>query len=202
MHARESEKMKTVDCRKQQCPYPVVEARKLMLSTPGSTLTVLVGDDIARENVSRLAAHQGYAVRSQDIDGGFALTLKPSAPAAQTVATAPAIGKTVAFIGSDVMGAGSDELGRLLLRNFLFTMSEQDTVPDLLLFVNAGVKLTTSDSEVLEALERLANKGADIASCGLCLDYFHLKEQLAAGRVTNMLEILEAMQQAGRLIRP
>jgi selenium metabolism protein YedF len=194
--------MKTIDCRKQQCPYPVVEARKLMLSIPGSPLTVLVGDDAARENVSRLAAHQGYEVRQQAIDGGFALTLEPAAPAAPPIATAPVTGRTVAFIGADVMGAGSDELGRLLLRNFIFTMSEQETVPDLLLFVNAGVKLTTSGSEVLEALERLACKGADIASCGLCLDYFHLKDQLAAGRVTNMLEILEAMQQAGRLIRP
>jgi selenium metabolism protein YedF len=194
--------MKTIDCRKQQCPYPVVEARKLMLSTPGVALTVLVGDDTARENVSRLAAHQGYAARTEAIDGGYALTLEPGASTAQPMATAPAAGKTVAFIGSDVMGAGSDELGRLLLRNFIFTMSEQETVPDLLLFVNAGVKLTTSGSEVLEALERLACKGADIASCGLCLDFFHLKDQLAAGRVTNMLEILEAMQQTGRLIRP
>jgi selenium metabolism protein YedF len=193
--------MKTIDCRKQQCPYPVVEARKLILSTPGVALTVLVGDDIARENVSRLATHQGYEVRQETIDGGFALTLQPGTPTTAT-ATAPATGKTVAFIGSDVMGSGSDELGRLLLRNFIFTMSEQNTVPDLLLFVNAGVKLTTSGSEVLEALDRLACKGADIASCGLCLDYFHLKEQLVAGRTTNMLEILEAMQQAGRLIRP
>jgi selenium metabolism protein YedF len=194
--------MQTVDCRKQQCPYPVVQARKLMLASPGEVLTVLVGDETARENVSRLAAHQGYQVREEAIDAGFALTLQPSAPAAQAVAAAPAVGKTVAFIGSDVMGGGSDELGRLLLRNFLFTMSEQETIPDLLLFVNAGVKLTASGSEVLEALDRLANKGADIASCGLCLDYFHLKDHLAAGRVTNMLEILEAMQQAGRLIRP
>jgi selenium metabolism protein YedF len=194
--------MKTIDCRKQQCPYPVVEARKLMLSAPGVVLTVLVGDDTARENVSRLAAHQGYEVRQEEIDGGFALTLQPGTAIAPTIAPAAATGKTVVFIGSDIMGAGSDELGRLLLRNFLFTMSEQNTVPDLLLFVNTGVKLTVSGSEVLEALERLANKGSDIASCGLCLDYFHLKDHLAAGRVTNMLEILEAMQQAGRLIRP
>jgi selenium metabolism protein YedF len=194
--------MKTIDCRKQQCPYPVVEARKLMLAHPGETLTVLVGDEAAQENVTRLATHQGYATRSEIIAGGFSLHLQPGVATAPTAAATAAPGKTVAFIGSDVMGAGSDELGRLLLRNFLFTMSEQETVPDLLLFVNAGVKLTSNGSEVLEALERLACKGADIASCGLCLDYFHLKDQLAAGRVTNMLEILEAMQQAGRLLRP
>ncbi len=44
--------------------------------------------------------------------------------------------------------------------------------------------------------------GVDIASCGLCLDFYQLKDQLQAGRVTNMLEIAEAQLQAGRVIKP
>ena len=94
------------------------------------------------------------------------------------------------------------ELKALLLKNFLFTLTELETVPDVLLFVNAGVKLTTEGSEALEALEKLTCLGADIASCGLCLDYFHLKDKLAVGRVTNMLDIADTLQKAGRTIRP
>lgn len=193
--------MKTLDCRAQKCPHPVVETRKLLLAEPGAPLTVLVGDATARENISRLAASQGYTVRVEPAEGGFALELSPGEKPAET--TGPAVqGKTVAFITADTMGSGSDELGRILLKNFLFTLTELGTVPDVLLFVNAGVKLTTEGSEALEALEKLACMGADIASCGLCLDFFHLKEKLAVGRATNMLDIAETLLKAGRIIRP
>lgn len=193
--------MKTLDCRAHKCPHPVVETRRLLLAEPGLPLTVLVGDEAARENISRLAASQGYGIRVEPAEGGFALELSPGEKPAATAG--PAVqGKTVAFVSSDAMGSGSDELGRILLKNFLFTLTELESVPDVLLFVNAGVKLTTEGSEALEALEKLACLGADIASCGLCLDYYHLKETLAVGRVTNMLDIAETLQKAGRIIRP
>lgn len=193
--------MTTLDCRSHKCPHPVVETRKLLLAEPDSELTVLVGDEAARENVSRLATGKGYSVRAEETEGGFALVLSPGGKPAET--EGPAVqGKTVAFISSDAMGNGSDELGRLLMKNFLFTLTELEAAPDVLLFVNAGVKLTTDGSDALEALEKLACMGADIASCGLCLDYFHLKDKLAVGRVTNMLDIAETLQKAGRTIRP
>jgi selenium metabolism protein YedF len=180
----------------------VVETRKLLLAEPGSSLTVLVGDIAARENVSRFAVGQGYQVLVEATEGGFALKLSPGTKPIEAAAGAAMQGKTVAFIAADTMGSGSDELGRILLKNFLFTLTELEAVPDVLLFVNAGVKLTTEDSEALEALEKLACLGADIASCGLCLDYYHLKDKLAVGRVTNMLDIAETLQKAGRTIRP
>lgn len=193
--------MKILDCREHKCPHPVVEARKVLLAEPGVPLTVLVGDEAARENVSRLASRQGYQVLVERAEGGFALKLSPGERPVE--AAGPSVqGKTVAFISSDAMGNGSDELGRILLKNFLFTLTELETIPDVFLFVNAGVKLTTEGSEALEALEKLACMGSDIASCGLCLDYYHLKEKLSAGRVTNMLDIAETMQKAGRIIRP
>jgi hypothetical protein len=88
------------------------------------------------------------------------------------------------------------------LKNFFFTLAENDTAPDLLLFVNGGAKLTVVGAEALEALQKLADLGCDVATCGLCLEFFGLKEQLAVGRVTNMLEIATALQGAGRVIRP
>jgi selenium metabolism protein YedF len=193
--------MKTIDCRAHKCPYPVVETRKQLLAAPGVPLTILVGDDASRENVARMAASQGYQSRISPTEGGFALELTPGEKPAPS-GRIEIQGKTVAFITSDEMGSGNAELGRVLLKNLLFTMTETASPPDVMLFVNAGVKLTVTGSEVLEALEKLACMGVDIASCGLCLDFFHLKDQLAVGRVTNMLEILETLQNAGRVIRP
>lgn len=194
--------MKILDCREHRCPQPVVETRKLMLAEAGRPLRVLVGDEMARENVSRLARSQGYEVEAAAAqEGGFALNLTPGT-APETHSSAPAQGKTVVFISGEVMGSGDDELGRILLKNFLFTLNDTETPPDTLLFVNAGVKLTCAGSEVIEALEKLACNGTDIASCGLCLEFYGLKEKLAVGRATNMLEIITAQQEAGRIIRP
>ncbi len=194
--------MKTLDCRNQQCPAPVVETRKQILAEPNVPLTVLVGDDTARQNISRLAASLGYQVAVKEADGGFSLELTPGIP--QEAASTPpsAQGRTVVYVGADTMGTGNDELGHILLKNFLFTLNELTVPPDAILFVNNGVKLTAAGSEVIEALKKLACNGVDIASCGLCLEFFGLKDQLKVGRATNMLDIVEQLHQASRVIRP
>jgi selenium metabolism protein YedF len=135
------------------------------------------------------------------VGGAFRLDLVPAAPAAAQVA-APVCGPTVVLVAADQMGSGDPQLGQVLMKNFVFTLAEGDTAPDLMLFVNGGARLTVAGSEVLEPLQQLADSGTDIATCGLCLEFFDLKESLAIGRVTNMLEIATALQGAGRIVRP
>jgi len=197
--------IRKLDYSQFQCPHPVVETRKQLLANPDATLSVLVGDQTAKENISRLASKMGYQVEWQAEGANYLLTLTPGAGAAEqqeTVPQATARGDTVIFCGSDQMGQGDAEFGRILMNNFLATLLEFDPLPSLILFVNSGVKLVCSDSKALEPLNKLACRGVDIASCGLCLDFYQLKEQLKVGRVTNMLEIAEAQLQAARLIRP
>jgi selenium metabolism protein YedF len=194
--------MKTIDCRAQRCPHPVVETRKLILSAPGTPLQVLVGDETARENVSRLAQNQGYSVEVSSTEGGYALNLQPGQKREAAAQGQAVSGNTVAFLASDQMGSGDPELGYILMKNLIFTMAEGAEPPDAILFVNSGVRLAAEGSEVLDALDKLACQGVDIASCGLCLDFYNFKEKLKVGRVTNMVEILETLQNAGRIIRP
>lgn len=193
--------MKTLDCRLQKCPGPVVETRKQLLAAPEEPLTVLVGDDTARQNVSRLALSLGCQVQATANEDGFALEITPgTAPTTETAA--PTQGKTVVYVAADVMGAGDDDLGHILMKNFIFTLAELETPPDAILFVNGGVRLTTEGSDVVEPLEKLACNGADIASCGLCLEFFGLKDKLKVGRPTNMLDTVEQLTRAGRVVRP
>lgn len=194
--------MNTLDCRGKKCPQPVIETRKALLASPTASQRVLVSDETARQNVSRLAESLGRSVIVTATEGGFALEISDGATQ-EAVTSEPAVsGKTVVFVSSDKMGSGDDELGHILMKNFIFTLLEINPVPDALYFVNAGVKLTTKGSDVLEALARLADQGADIASCGLCLEFFDLKESLAVGRATNMLDTVETLSKAGRIIRP
>jgi len=193
--------MTTIDCRGQQCPQPVIQVRRQLLAEPEGILQVLVDDAAARDNISKLAASRGCNVTVTPEGATYRLTLTPGEGIDSATGT-PAGGPTVVLVAAEQMGSGDDQLGRILMKNFFFTLAENDTAPDLLLFVNGGARLTVAGSEIVEALQKLADLGADIATCGLCLEFFGLKEALAIGRVTNMLEIATAMQTAGRVIRP
>ncbi|MBN2645504.1 MAG: sulfurtransferase-like selenium metabolism protein YedF [Desulfuromonadaceae bacterium] len=195
--------MTTLDCRDLQCPRPVLETRKHLLDHPGEAVTVLVADEIAQANVSRLAAKEGYQVSAEKMEDGIRLNLALAADfQCQISETADATANNVVYIASACMGQGADELGEVLMRNFIFTLGEVHPLPKAILFVNSGVKLTCNGSAVLEALEKLAHAGVEIASCGLCLEFFGLKEQLQIGRVSNMLETVEALSAADRIINP
>ena len=54
------------------------------------------------------------------------------------------------------MGTGDETFGRTLLKNFIYTLKEQDVLPDMMLFYNGGVPLVTDTSESLADLRELA----------------------------------------------
>ena len=99
----------------------------------------------------------------------------------------------IVVIGADTMGSGNDELGQMLLKTFIYSLTEQDVLPKYVLFYNVGARLTIESSAVLEDLKILEEAEVHVLTCGACLDYFDIKEQLAVGKVTNMYRILELM---------
>ena len=193
--------MKVVDCRNMACPAPVVTVKRALEETKGGTVQVLVDPGAALENVTRFAINRGHTVEEEALEGGYALTIAaaelPGLSPSREISPGLPI---VMLFGSDRMGEGSEELGRLLLKNFIITLLELKELPDRMLFVNSGVFLTTEGSEVLEALNKLGNRGVEVLSCGACLDFYHRKEKLQAGGVTNMLTIAESLLQ-GSVIR-
>jgi selenium metabolism protein YedF len=90
-------------------------------------------------------------------------------------------------------------LGEVLMRSFFVALAE-GPVPDTIIFLNSGVRLSTEGSPVLENLAVLAAKGVEILSCGTCLNYYQLSEKLVSGKVSNMYTIVERLAAAGRTI--
>ena len=90
----------------------------------------------------------------------------------------------------------------ILMKSFLFAVTQLDELPDKMVFYNSGARLTAEGSPALEDLKNLAEQGVEIMNCGTCLDFYGIKEKLAVGTVTNMYSIVETMQQADRVIRP
>lgn len=104
--------------------------------------------------------------------------------------------KTAVFVTASILGKGDDSLGELLIRNFFLTLSESDAVPEYILLINGGVHLAAEGSPVLDTLDILSEKGAQVMSCGTCLDFYKLKEKLKVGTVTNMYTIRDILVEA------
>ena len=100
------------------------------------------------------------------------------------------------------MGNGNDELGEVLMKGFIFALTELDELPSTVLLYNSGVKLSTEGSKSIEDLKTLQAQGVEILSCGTCLNYYDLADKLEVGEVTNMYFIVEKMSQADKIIRP
>jgi len=106
----------------------------------------------------------------------------------------------VYLITSSSLGQGDEELGRLLMRNFIYTIKETLPLPQKIIFMNRGVYLTTGESQVLDDLKEMADSGVEILSCGTCMDYYRLKDHLAVGEITNMYNTLENLRMSPRCI--
>ena len=83
----------------------------------------------------------------------------------------------------------------------LYTLAQSDNPPAYVLFMNDGVKLPAGDEQqVIESIQALLDKGTTVLVCGTCLNYYGLSERLKIGTVSNMYDILSAMQRADKVI--
>jgi selenium metabolism protein YedF len=192
--------MKTIDCKGLACPGPVIQAKKTLEKLqPGESFAMEVDSEASRENVHRFAASRRSAVKREDVGEGIYRLIITAAPeGTPEAAGAP----PVVFIASETVGNGDDKLGRILMEGFVSTLAEQDRAPDSIMLMNAGVKLATEGSPVLDLLKIMTDKGCEILVCGTCLDYFGLKERLGVGIVSNMFDIQGALLRASSVIRP
>jgi len=108
----------------------------------------------------------------------------------------------VVYLNSRFLGIGDEALGSILMRSFLKTLLELETKPSRLILINSGVWLSSEGSDVLETLKTLSGRGVEILSCGTCLDFYGLKENLKVGVVSNMFTIAQALLEAERVVRP
>ncbi len=113
--------------------------------------------------------------------------------------SAPLAPETI-FIAADRVGQGDDELGRLLMKGFLYALAEGERLPRRIILMNSGVSLAAEGSASLANLRRIEARGVEILACGTCLDFFALKASLGAGRVSNMYEIA-ALLMEGTVLR-
>lgn len=199
--------MITVNAMGDNCPIPVIKTKKAMKALTGpETIEVLVDNEMSVQNVTKMAESSGGQVHSEKLGEGefkIIISMQGALQDQEEVTCIPdAKGDLVVVVSSDRMGTGNDELGKVLLKGFIFAVTQLDTLPKTMLFYNGGVTLTTEGTPVLEDLKSLEAQGVEIMSCGTCLDYYGLKDKLVVGSVTNMYNIVETQAKAAKIIKP
>lgn len=190
-----------LDAKGLACPKPVINTKKKLDSIEQGVLEVTVDNEIAKENILKLA-------KSMNLEANVLKTEKDSICIeiikGENVIieekSQESLADTCIFINSDKMGTGNDELGHVLIKGYIYTLTESKPYPKSILFVNSGIKLTTENEATVENLKILQDAGVEILSCGTCLDYYGLKEELKVGTVTNMYTIVESMNNSSKTI--
>jgi len=183
------------------CPLPVIEAKKVLEDKEVNEITVLVDNSISRENVMRFLESQGFSVTAMEEKGKHRIegTRNQETTEQPTITNTK---KLLVFVDGETVGRGSEELGAILMRSFLLTLKELNPLPWRIIFMNSGVKLAVDGSPHIGALNDLVAIGAEILSCGTCLDYYRVKDRLMVGRISNMHEIESSFLEATNVIKP
>lgn len=209
-----------VDCRGLACPKPVMMTRKALNEAPPGRVLVLVTQEVQSRNVAQLAKAAGFEVEVTRMSDHFRVTiLKPEAAPAATpglplldmpieataVEPEPALSPlaqvaTVFLLTSDRLGEGNQDLGALLAELMVNTLPELDERPARLVLMNTGVRLACSGSKVLAALHKLEDQGVELLVCGTCLEFLGLLDELQAGHVSNMYDIVTALLGAASVV--
>ena len=210
-----------LDERGKSCPLPVIEAKKaLEKAEPGSIVEVVVDNEIAVQNLKKLADHKGLNASFEKIsEQEFVVSIQAKAGLNEKADLAESMEKEekeeevncyldsrekgmVIVLASDQMGQGDEVLGKLLIKGFVYALTQQDKLPETVLLFNGGARLSCENSDSLDDLKELEAQGVEILTCGTCLNHYGLQDKLSVGNVTNMYEIVEKMTGAKKLVRP
>lgn len=201
-----------IDARGRMCPEPVILTKKAIDQCAGvGFVRVRVDNETAVNNISKLAASMllTFEVEKQG-EHDFSLLISLSERQEQHINEFQGLQSenaafdqgTIIVISSDHMGTGKDELGIVLMKGFLYALTQLQRNPSMIIFYNSGAVLACKGSDSLEDLRYLEAQGVEILTCGTCLDYYGLTDALEVGSVTNMYIIAEKLMNGGRIIRP
>lgn len=191
-------KMKIIDARNQACPLPVIRAKEAMETE--TSVQVIVDNEIAKQNLEKLAKQKNYQFSFNQKDNLFEVVLAKDETCQIFNDSIYTSNGKLLVIDKDKIGNGDEELGKKLMDNYFFALSKSEEIPAVIQFYHRGVFLCHKDSTILNELQELEKKGVKIYVCGLCIDYFKIKDEIAVGEVTNMYHIVETQMQMKEVV--
>lgn len=190
-----------LDAAGKACPIPVIMAKKEM-DKGTQDLSIVVDGQTQIDNLTRLGDTYGRKATSAPEGDKFLVTFENGDGTIPESAKNYDEGSYAVFFNKIGVGTGDDELGQNLAKMAIFTLSEQDdNIPSYILFMNGGVKLTTGiEPQIVDNLNTLIEKGTKVLVCGTCLNFYGVKDDCKVGTVSNMYDILNAMEEVSKVI--
>lgn len=204
--------MKTIDVRGKLCPEPLIITKKaIKAGHEGDTFSVILDNDIATCNLENFLSEIG--IQSQTAKEGAQMTINftiggapvKNSPVEPFCPKPTTNGYYAVVLSSSAMGHdedNSDKLGKVLMRGFVNSLAQQDILPKAIVMYNSGVLTAVKGADTIEALRELSDAGVDIILCGVCADYYNIKDKIEVGRISNMMEITKITTTASHVVYP
>ncbi|MDR3302486.1 MAG: sulfurtransferase-like selenium metabolism protein YedF [Spirochaetaceae bacterium] len=205
--------METLDMRGQPCPMPTVKAKEMLARQDIQGVIVVVDNFVAVQNLEKMAKGTGcsfsyaeegaslYKVSiAKDTAAGQAFNHTQLASAESAFAAGSGGKGAVVLVTADSMGRGAEDLGKLLIKGFIFSLSQLNPPPEAVIFLNSGARLTTEGANTVPDLKALEEKGTGVYTCGTCANYYKLTESLAVGSIVDMMNIVTRLAKASSVI--
>ncbi len=207
--------MINLDMRGKPCPIPVVTVKKELANTETRVVSLLVDNIAAVENLKKLATGLGYTFThtNHEEDDFFVCISKADTSDEYTENREDNViaenklkeieyncSSNTILIKSKRFGTGDKALGSLLIKGFIYSLTQLDSPPQEIIFVNSGVKLLKSKGAVLEDLTQLIGKGTRVTACGTCIQHYKIENLPSNIEVCNMMELTEKITTADKVI--
>lgn len=190
-----------IDARGQGCPKPVMMAEEALAKISEGLVEVLVDNEASADNLALFAKSNTFHSETLSEGGDWRVKIvKGYVCSPYAAKDQPKVDKNLmVIIGTDTMGK-EEELGKILMKAYFETMKAYKEVPHTMFFLNAGVRLTTTNEEIISILKEIEAMGVEIYSCGTCLKYYGLESELKAGHRGTTNHIVEGMKDFARTV--
>ena len=192
--------MKELDLRNKSCPIPLVETRKFINNNKNTDFKIILDNEVSFLNIKKYLENNkiNYSSNKSDelyifeviFDGNEKLSHEKFE-----------VNNFSILIMSDLFGERDEELSRVLMKSYFYALDESITLPSNIIFINSGVKLLTENYDVIKHIESLKNRGVSILACGICTDYYKLKDHIKVAEITNMYSVIEILNNSDSVIR-
>ncbi|MBI5848205.1 MAG: sulfurtransferase-like selenium metabolism protein YedF [Nitrospirae bacterium] len=194
-----------IDAKGVGCPKPVMLAEEALSGMDAGIVEILVDNEGSAGNLEWFAKRRGFfseTVKEPDqwrvkiVKGYDGRTDSADKRLEERQETDKSL---MLIVGSDTLGK-EELLGKMLVKGFFETMKVTREIPHTIFFLNAGVKLTTINEEIIPVLKDLAEMGVEIFSCGTCLKYYDLESELKVGYRGTTNHIVEGMTDFNKVV--
>lgn len=198
--------MKIIDTRGEVCPKPIIMTKKELLNIAiDETFMIYTDNETSLNNLLRFLKDNAVHTELTERSPFYQIKCLKSAHNQSEIPAESYCSLSNDYIvvfKSSKMGEGNDDLGTILIKGFINALKDSDRLPKSMIFYNSGVLLTQESDPLSVTLHELEMMGVSMIICGTCADFYHIRDEIKIGIISNMFEIIKLMSETAHIITP